>query len=241
MISSIIHQYWDGVLPKQYKEFSEDFQKLNPNFKYFLWNKESVLSECSQHILYEHLKESNHPVVSSDIARIIILDLFGGIYFDSDMRPEQSIPLWILENKAFACYEHEKVLGQTIANGAVASEPSGVFVEKLIQEISKINPLDIKKIDKKKCWLILGPRLWTKVFFDLYPDGCITVYPSWYFIPTHYCDDSLNNKKKGLITTHIWQDSYTKNHKWNNIIHYSHNQKTVLIDSFEEITNLQHR
>lgn len=237
MIEKIIHQYWDGILPSKYKEFSKQFQLLNPDFNYFLWNKELVLSKCKNHILYSHLKATNHPITSSDIARVIILDMFGGIYFDSDMRPERSIPEYLLYNPAFACYENEKNLGQTIANGAIGSEKSGIYINNLIKEIIKISPTDIKQINLSNCWLILGPRLWTKVFFDSLSDQCIMIYPSWYFIPNHYI--VKGKEKTGYITTHIWQDRYYKNKSIKYITHYGHNRKVKIIHTHQELVALQ--
>lgn len=238
MIPKIIHQYWDGQLPEQYKKFSQNFQTLNREFKYILWNKNSVIEKCTQHCLYEHLYESDDPVTNSDIARIIILDIYGGLYFDSDMRPERSIPNDILNNNAFACYENEKTLGQTIANGAIGSEQNGSFINNLIKEICKINPKKIKRINKFNSWLILGPRLWTKKFFDCLDDQSIMIYPSWYFIPSHYWNISAKNNKKGFITTHIWHKKYENNSN-SHILHYSHNKPTILIKSFKEIHDAQ--
>ena len=234
MIKKILHQYWDGILPDQYKNFSENFQLLNPHFNYFLWNKELVLSKCTDHILYKHLKESNNPIASSDIARIILLDIFGGIYFDSDMRPEQSIPEWILHNAAFSCYENEKSLGQTIANGVAGSEPNGIFIKNLINEVVKISLTKVKEIKSSNSWLVLGPRLWTKVFFDSLSDQCITIYPSWYFIPYHYA--LQEPEKKGYITTHIWRKEYQER---DYVTHYGHGKKILIINDNNDLKYFQ--
>ena len=184
--------------------------------------------------MYKHLKESNHPIVSSDIARIILLNIFGGIYFDSDMRPERSIPECLLHNEAFSCYENEKNLGQTIANGVAGSEQNGIFIKNLINEISKISLTKVKEINSSNSWLVLGPRLWTKVFFDSLSDQCITIYPSWYFIPYHYA--LQEQERKGYITTHIWRKEYKEK---NYVTHYGHGQKVFMINENQELKYFQ--
>ena len=137
-IKQIIHQYWDGDIPDEYKYFVDCFKRLNKNYEHILWNKNLVLSKCSDHILCEYIKQSSGPVMSSDLSRIVLLDTFGGLYFDTDMRPERSIPEFLLENETFACYENENNLGQTIANGAIGSISNSLFLKKIINEIIKI-------------------------------------------------------------------------------------------------------
>jgi mannosyltransferase OCH1-like enzyme len=229
MINKIVHQYWDGKLPDQYKFFSNSFISLNPDFQYILWNKDRVLAEIPDHPLRPYLSASVHPVVSSDIARIIVLDVYGGLYFDSDMRPERNIPNSLLNHETFACYENEYCLGQTIANGAIGSVPNSIFIKKLIDSLLLVDIEKIQKLDSGKCWLITGPRLWTKIFFDSIVDQSIFIYPSWYFIPYHYA--TQEDERKGYITTHIWKNNY-KNLDF--ITHYGHNKKVFIVNNYDE-------
>lgn len=230
MLPQIIHQYWDGILPGDYQVFSKQLRDLNPQFQYTLWNKDKVIASAEDHPLTPLLKLVKEPKGASDIARIILLDIFGGIYLDSDIEPNRSIPLWLLQHDCFACYENERTTGQTLANGAVGGVCTSPFIRKLVEEVSQFKLANARLITATDAWRIVGPRLWTKIFFDL---NCrhIIVYPSWYFIPNHYNDTPDIEKTTGYIGTHVWGDYKS----WPHIVHYTHGFRVEMIDKFKAI------
>lgn len=237
MIPKFIHQYWnDGELPDEFKVFTKLLKTLNYKYAYNLWNKESVLDKFSNHPLIKYLDYSTNPVSSSDIARIILLDSIGGIYLDSDMKPNRGFPEYMLRHDCFACYENEYHFGQTVANGAIGSTKNSKFIQKLINEILSFDINKISGILSIDSWKILGPRLWTKVFFD---SKCkdIFVYPSWYFIPNYYNDDE-KNLTDGYIATHVWKNHY-RYKKWNSGVYYVMHQQALFIDRFQEIEQMK--
>jgi len=208
VIPKIIHQYWDGDIPESYKKYMDSIRSTNLDFQYFLWDKKSIIESFYDHPLIPYIKNSNQPMVCSDISRIILLDIKGGIYLDSDMVAVNPISEDILIHNAFASYESEFHFGQMVANGAVGSIPDSVFVWKLVSEVLEYDMEKIKTLKNSDSWLYFGPCLWTKIFFDL---KCkhIAIYPSWYFIPNHYCDEN-ETETIGYFTNHIWQSGYKK-------------------------------
>lgn len=230
MIPQIIHQYWDGEPSESYKKYMDSIRSMNPEFQYSLWNKDSVVDSCADHILTQYLKEAKPGVIASDIARVILLDHIGGIYLDSDMVSIRPIPDHILIHDTFACYENEYHYGQTIANGALGSIPNAIFIKKVVSEILQYKIEKICKVLSGHSWKVFGPRLWTKIFFDLYCRD-ITIYPSWYFIPNHYCN-TLEKNNTGYITDHIWKSNYPKPPKeWC--------EKYILSRKFPEIEDMK--
>lgn len=85
-IPPIIHQIWFGEVPSRIKEmmetFSEDYVSKNPGTRYILWNERRLRSlGMINKDVFE--LETKHDC-KSDIARLEILNKFGGFYVDSD-------------------------------------------------------------------------------------------------------------------------------------------------------------
>jgi mannosyltransferase OCH1-like enzyme len=85
-IPEIIHQIWLGELPDDIKNmmetFSKDYLKKFPNYNYIFWDEKKLESiDMINKDIYE--KETSYDC-KSDIARLEILNKFGGIYLDSD-------------------------------------------------------------------------------------------------------------------------------------------------------------
>lgn len=83
-ITPIIHQIWIGKIPKEIEIMMDDIKKYanKLNWRYIFWNEEKLSNlEMINKDLYEGEKE---PDCKADIARLEILNKFGGIYLDSD-------------------------------------------------------------------------------------------------------------------------------------------------------------
>jgi len=85
-IPPIIHQIWFGEVPQEIKEmmesFSKDYVRAFPYWRYVLWDEEKLNAlNMINKDLYD--KETQLDC-KSDIARLEILNKFGGVYLDSD-------------------------------------------------------------------------------------------------------------------------------------------------------------
>lgn len=92
MISKKIHQIWVGDLPAPFK-IMESWQRYCNKFgwEYYLWNEKSIeaLDLVNRHIYDFYKNESKIEAKSkyqgmADIARLEIVNKFGGYYFDCD-------------------------------------------------------------------------------------------------------------------------------------------------------------
>ena len=85
-IPPIVHQIWFGEVPSRIKEmmetFSEDYVNKNPGAKYIFWNEKRLksLGMMNRDLFDLETKYDG----KSDIARLEILNRFGGFYVDSD-------------------------------------------------------------------------------------------------------------------------------------------------------------
>jgi len=116
----------------------------------------------------------------ADLARYEILHRFGGVYIDADAECIRPLDEVLLDCEAFACFENEQVRPGIIANGfmgAVAgSRVTGALIDVIGRHVA---------IADRPPWQATGPVLLTGVAAGL-ESSALTVYPSHYFLPTHY-------------------------------------------------------
>ena len=92
-----IHQIFftikNSQIPLQWRHATESWTRLNPDFKYILWNSSTVesliVSKYPQ--LWDTYREYGHWVQRIDMAKYIILHQYGGIYVDTDIECLESM------------------------------------------------------------------------------------------------------------------------------------------------------
>jgi hypothetical protein len=119
LIPPIIHQIWLGDIPPEINSmmetFSKEYIKKYPGWRYILWTEEKLnnLDMINKDLF---MQEKGHDA-RSDIARLEILNRFGGWYLDSDF-------VW-LGNKSLSS------LMSLVKNGFIISyEKSGTKIGK---------------------------------------------------------------------------------------------------------------
>lgn len=127
-----------------------------------------------------------------DIARLEILNTFGGFFIDADSICLAPLDDFLLINDSFTCYENEFERGNLLACGYLASTANNDLMELLIAAVGRT---DIKRIlevrdrspfdSTHRAWQLTGSGLLTStVFSNKYSQ--VSIYPSYYFIPKHY-------------------------------------------------------
>jgi mannosyltransferase OCH1-like enzyme len=90
-IPLIIHQIWfGGQIPKIYNDWHQELRKLHPGWTFMRWTEEK-LKNAFPHGLYnqkmfDNAKETKSYAKMSDIARYEVLNKYGGLYLDYDVR-----------------------------------------------------------------------------------------------------------------------------------------------------------
>jgi mannosyltransferase OCH1-like enzyme len=166
---------------------------MNPSWDYMFWDETALLTQFAAGLRnqqqYDHMEEL---CGKCDIARIEILDKFGGFFIDADSICLSPLDDFLLVNDSFTCYENEFERGNLLACGYLASTPGNDLMKLLIDAIGR---KDIKQVlavadrspfdSSYRAWQLTGSALLTStVFQNKYT--AITIYPSYYFIPSHY-------------------------------------------------------
>lgn len=88
-----IHQIWIGDEPPRCLRLMMDrWQPMNPDADYRLWCLPSILHTFPDS--EELLRQCHHPAQQADVARLFILERFGGLYLDADIQPIKPVSQW---------------------------------------------------------------------------------------------------------------------------------------------------
>jgi mannosyltransferase OCH1-like enzyme len=134
-IPLIVHQIWLGSpFPEKYKHWQKTWQSI-PGWKYKLWTDEDIKKlKLVNKDLYEMSKNYGQ---RSDIARVEILNTFGGLYVDVDfecVNPQ----FFTMLNKAYDFYagiEPLDVHKFSINNALMASVPGHPILNGYIKDV----------------------------------------------------------------------------------------------------------
>ena len=175
-IPKIIHQIWIGDQSQRPVNLMQTWVDMNPEWEYRLWTDDNLPKMVCQ----DQFDEIDQLHGKADILRYEILYQHGGFYVDADSECISPLEDFLLDNDSFAGYENERVRGNLIANGYIASTKENDLMWILLCKIKKIPDINIKEP-----WQITGPQLVTDTVKETdYKE--LTVYPSHYFIPRHY-------------------------------------------------------
>lgn len=182
MIPKILHQVWPGSdeIPEQLMEYHESWSKNNPEWEMKIWD-ESNLPEFVNQDLYDHAKNFG---VRSDLARIELLCMFGGVYADFDV--ECYKPFYTLIDGLSHFFVLEKINPDKVqyANcifGAEKAHPIFIYLRNGLQE-------SFKKYSRKRAYHKAGPHYVNRKLEDLkshgwkinsLPTELIFPYPHW--------------------------------------------------------------
>jgi mannosyltransferase OCH1-like enzyme len=86
VIPKSIIQYWEGPLNKEVEELLKSWRKLNPEYKYELFNRDLALKYLERNYdcnVVSAFSSALLPAMQSDIFRIAWVLKEGGIYIDA--------------------------------------------------------------------------------------------------------------------------------------------------------------
>ena len=171
MIPKIIHQTWsDNPLPQILKYIREENIKLlkNKGYEFILWTDEMIIKLINEHYpnFYKIYNSAITGVQRGDIARIMILYHYGGVYIDLDILILKDIDTLIDFSKdkfniSFEPAEQTKLIYNTdmyLCNAFFAANKNNRFLHKLLYSIPEC-------IDKR------GINIFSK--FDIFGGGYI--------------------------------------------------------------------
>jgi len=192
MIPKLIHQFWIG--PKEPPMMlMNTWKDMNPAWDYIFWDENALSTHFPNGLKNQNQFDDMEELCGKcDIARLEILNKYGGFFIDADSICLTPLEDFLLKNDSFTCYENEFERGNLLACGYLASTPDNDLMNLMIDAVSQ---KDIRKVldvpDRSpfdfshRAWKLTGSDLLTQtVFANKYTP--ISIYPSYYFIPRHY-------------------------------------------------------
>lgn len=190
MIPKIIHYCWfgQGEKPELAKKCIASWQKFCPDFAIREWNEDNC-DYLAMPFMAEAYAAKKYAFVS-DVMRLLVLEQYGGVYFDTDVEVVRDIsPL--MDDEGFIGFEND----QYVASGlTIASVPHHPVVQAMIEEYQNLHFVNADGITNA----VGCPHLNTDVMehFGLVRNGQeqtvagIHVYPADFFNPL----DSMTGK-----------------------------------------------
>lgn len=186
-----------------------EWRDLHPEYDYILWDNEKVkeLFPLKNQHLYNQYDNENSNVWNgrANLLRLEILKKYGGIYIDADCIPNRKLDDYLLDNKFFIAYANEEARPGILNNAVLGS----VTNYKLLDEL--INKLHTYKRLKQPSHIFSGPTFISKHIFGNEYDKEISIYPSYYFYPNFYRDNSKYKYEGDFVPYAVHEWGTTKN------------------------------
>ena len=207
MIPKIIHYCWfgRGEKPELAKKCIASWRKSCPDFEIREWN-EGNCDYLSIPFMAEAYAARKYAFVS-DVMRLIVLEQYGGVYFDTDVEVLRDIsPL--LDDEGFIGFENDQFVNSGQVMAAKAHHP---VIQEMIEEYKKLHFTNADGTATP----VGCPRLNTDVMerFGLIRNGReqvvagIHVYPADYFNPVDSTTGKLT-KTENTYSIHWYSMSW---------------------------------
>ena len=164
-IPKIIHQIWVGDNPRP-KEWMDSWKEKNPDLKYMFWDEKNIKKEglVNQHIYDDYLnikyKSGRMYHGMADVARVEILNKYGGIYIDADTECTNPLDEGLLNTDFFGVYEEDgnnkSINKRLVSTGVIGSIPNHPILKEYIKRIGNA-------IVDEHAWTRTGPKLFTDI------------------------------------------------------------------------------
>ena len=207
MIPKIIHYCWfgRGEKPELAKKCIASWKKFCPDFEIREWNEDNC-DYLAMPFMAEAYAAKKYAFVS-DVMRLIVLEQYGGVYFDTDVEVVRDIsPL--LNDEGFIGFENNRFVNSGQVMAAVPHQP---IVQAMIDEYKKLHYMQPDSSDMP----VGCPRLNSDVLerFGLIRNGQeqivagIHVYPDDYFNPMDSTTGKLT-KTENTYSIHWYSMSW---------------------------------
>ena len=207
MIPKIIHYCWfgRGEKPELAKKCIASWRKSCPDFEICEWNEDNC-DYLSIPFMAEAYAAKKYAFVS-DVMRLIVLEQYGGVYFDTDVEVVRDIsPL--LDDEGFIGFENDQFVNSGQVMAAKAHHP---VIQAMIEEYKKLRFTNADGTTTP----VGCPRLNTDVMerFGLIRNGReqvvagIHVYPADYFNPMDSTTGKLT-KTENTYSIHWYSMSW---------------------------------
>lgn len=227
MIPRIVHQTWKSAeIPSAWQLAHHSWRSNHPDWEYRLWTDEDNRNHVAAHYpeLLDWYESLPYAILKADVARVLILDCYGGVYADLDT--ECLRPLGpLLQNAAMVAglepRRHARWLGRRrmVSNAVFAATPRHPFLRRVIAAFEAF-PREIWT--HRDVLEQTGPLLFSRIHSDYRGSDLMLVEPV-VFSPLNAGDPrlaTLQFRKEGFETVradcvsrgafvvHYWANSW---------------------------------
>lgn len=212
-IPKVIHYIWVGgnKKPDSVNEYIKTWKKHCPDYLIVEWNEKNY--DMSKNRYTREAYGLRKWAFATDYMRLDILDMFGGVYMDSDIEVLRSLDKF-LDKPAFTSFEAGRPDQILMPTGIMGAEPGNSWIRYLKTHYSEERAFDIPG------WGIdLTPN--TDVITDMtqkkykikmnnkfQENEDFTIYPSEYFCPKSWSTGEINLTENSHTIHHFagsWQ------------------------------------
>ena len=217
MIPKIIHQCYfpsggidkwvsmaDTVLARYEKQcviYSNTWKSLHPDYEYYLWTYDTIDRVIPRNDVERkalaYVKSDLSFTLKSDMFRLLVSVIYGGIYADTDMEAKKNFdPL--LDTTCFCARERE---GGHFASSLMGNIPDNtILIEALEKMVWTFETWPDTREKNAECLLGCGFYLTSK-FLEKFE----TIHPIHYFFPYFCTEMSRENEEfTDCYTVHHW-------------------------------------
>jgi mannosyltransferase OCH1-like enzyme len=205
MIPKIIHQTWKTrEVPSKFKVFQESWIAMHPGWEYRFYTDEDNhhLVKTDYPWLLKTYESYPYAIQKIDMARVLYLHKFGGLYVDLDfecLKPFDEL----LDGKNVFFGIHDKGFAPgsrstEYCNALLASTPKHPFWEKLLNRMIQVMRSK-RNFETILTYVLLtsGPLLLTEETEEYKKtENDLVVYPKSYFYASNWCINSPEERQK---------------------------------------------
>ena len=215
MIPKKIHFIWIGKkdIKPEYSEYISSFKKLYIDYDVKMWNEDDINSKgIIPNNLRIYYDDDSLPIAfKADILRYLIINRYGGLYFDTDFAPLKKMPDYFLNFDFLGGIQNN---GE-IAIGFFAAKPNTDLLEKVLKLIP--NSIEHAKLNgfylPHEIHRITGPEFFNKIATEYIKENNYFFFTKEYFYPYWFteCERKTENFKTTsplAYAVHHWRASW---------------------------------
>lgn len=215
MIPKKIHYFWFGgnEKPKSVQKCINSWKKYCSDYEIIEWNETNFDIHCMSFV--EQAYEAKKYAFVSDVARLMVVYEYGGIYMDTDVEVIKPLDD-LLENRAYMSFENNENINTGQGFGAEAGMPffkehidvyrnwnfindDGTYNQigcpKVATDLFKIKGIFLDGSEQTVCDIHIYPAEYFNPYDSL--TGKLTKTPNTYSI--HWYDASWSDKSSKLL------------------------------------------
>jgi len=198
-IPQFIHIVWVGEMSQCPFDCIDTWRSHNPTALVILWSNKELfnLPWCNRDNMMKLWDLRCYNGVA-DMMRYEILFALGGFAVDADSICLKTLPPYLFHQHSFTCYESEEVKPGLLSSGYLASVPNTRLLKNIITSIRN-DP----NVCSMPAWISVGPCRLTSVFART-PKSRLKIFPSHFFIPTHYSGIRNNGPLDEIFADQLW-------------------------------------